>query len=145
MPSFGGRYKGTRFRSLLELSVVLEAENDGYKLGEDLLYETVRIPYGNSGREYVVDFHLVPEKTLIEVKPSSRVGTKTAKSKFKAANEYARRRGMTFVVVTEKDIGDVLTLERASKLADVEWGVRAKRSLRRGRNKASRRAKRSGT
>lgn len=133
MPAFGGKYKGTRFRSLLELSVIVGLEEQGLVLGTDILYETVRVPYGRTGRVYVVDFHLPTEQVLIEVKPVARTQSKTFKAKCKAATEYARQNSMTFIVVTERDIERVLTLEQASKLDGIEWGVRARRKMRRKR------------
>lgn len=134
MPSYGGKYKGTRFRSLLELSVMREAENDGFVLGVDVLYETVKVKYGK-GRTYIVDFHFVSEQLIVEVKPSSRTKSSTFKRKCAAAMNYADEHGLTFVVITEKEIKDVLTLEEASKIDDIEWGVRAKRKMRAGRGK----------
>lgn len=129
MPAFGGRYKGTRFRSLLELSFMLGAERDGLVLGKTLLYEVVRVPYGK-GRTYIIDFYLPEEKLLVEVKPRVRTGSKTAKRKFAAAQDHARKNGLSFVVVTEDEIPEILTLEQAGKLDGIEWGVRAQRRQR---------------
>lgn len=139
MPSYGGKYKGMRFRSLLEFSVMLEAEADGLVLGTDVLYETVRVKYGKD-RTYIIDFHIVPEKTLIEVKPSSRMTSSTFKRKSAAAVEYARKNGLTFLVVTEKDIKNVLSLEEASKVDGIEWGIRAQRKLRKRGSKKKRKS-----
>lgn len=131
MPAYGGKYKGHRFRSLLELSVMLSSEKEGLILGQDLLYETVRIPYGKSGRTYIVDFLMPSEQVLIEVKPKSRTSSKTFKSKCNAAIKYAHDHSLTFIVLTENDIDPIVTFEQAKLIDGIEWGERARRKLRR--------------
>lgn len=131
MPAASGWYKGIRFRSLLELSFVLSAEEAGLVPGVDLLYEVDRVPYGRSGRTYIIDFRVVPENVIVEVKPSSRTATTTFKSKSKAAREFADRNGLRFAVVTERDLDRVLTLKEAAEVPGVVLGERARRRLRR--------------
>jgi len=137
--AFSGTYRGTRFRSLLELSVIRNLEGEGLVLGSTMLYEATRIPYGREGRRtYVVDLTLPQTRTLVEVKPSSRAENRNNKAKRRAAEAWAAENGWTYLVVTEEELrvcGEVLTLEQASKLDGVMMNERAQRALRRNRRR----------
>lgn len=143
--AYGGRYRGMKFRSLLELSLILQFEDEGLTLGTDVLYEAVRIPYGNvrrktgKRRNYVVDFLVPSKKWLIEVKPTHRVETRYFKQKRRAAQDYAVREGLTYVIVTEDALkGHILTLTEAERIyggPDLSWDRRAWRALSRKKRK----------
>lgn len=137
--AFSGTYRGTRFRSLLELSVIRNLEAEGLSLGSTMLYEATRIPYGREGRRtYVVDLTLPQTKTLIEVKPSSRASNKNNTAKRKAAERWCLENGWTYLIVTEEELrqcGEVLTLDEAAKIPEVGLNERAARALRRKRRK----------
>lgn len=137
--AFSGTYRGVRFRSLLELSVIRNLEEEGLVLGSTMLYEATRIPYGRDGRRtYVVDLTLPQTRTLVEVKPSSRVGNRNNTAKRRAAEAWCRVNGWTYLIVTEEELrrcGEVLTLETASKLDDVILNERGARTLKRIRRR----------
>jgi len=137
--AFSGTYRGTRFRSLLELAVIRNLEADGLILGSTMLYEATRIPYGKEGRRtYVVDLTLPQTRTLVEIKPSSRAGNRNNTAKRRAAEAWAAANGWTYLVVTEEELrrcGELLTLEEASRLDGVIMNERAQRTLRRMRRR----------
>lgn len=138
--AYGGSYKGTRFRSLLELSVIRHLEEEGLVLGESMLYEVTRIPYGKiRKRNYVVDLTLPVSKILIEVKPSSRADNRNNRAKREAAEAWARDNGWTYVIITEEELeqcGQLLRLDEVRHLPEVQLGERAVRALRRKDRKA---------
>jgi hypothetical protein len=133
--AFSGTYRGVRFRSLLELSVIRNLETEGLVLGSTMLYEVTRIPYGREGRRtYVVDLTLPQTRTLIEVKPSRRAANRNNTAKRKAAEAWCAKNGWTYLIITEEELracGEALTLEQASRIVEVGLNERAKRALRR--------------
>jgi len=140
--AYSGVYRGIRFRSLLELSVIRHFENEGYVFGQDFIYESVRIPYGaRKTRNYIVDFSIPESKLLVEVKPSKRAENKNNRAKRAAAEAWCLENGWSYVIITEQELaacGEVLTLEEVAKIPEVNLGERALRALRR---KAKRKAK----
>lgn len=141
--AFSGTYRGVRFRSLLELSVIRQLETDGLVLGATMLYEATRVPYGKTKvRNYIVDLTLPQTRTLVEVKPSSRADNRNNRAKREGAEKWCRDNGWTYVIVTEEELaqcGDLLSLEAAAKIPEVQLNERALRALRR---KATARARR---
>lgn len=141
--AFSGTYRGVRFRSLLELSVIRQLEADGLVLGATMLYEATRVPYGKTRvRTYIVDLTLPQTKTLVEVKPSSRAENRNNRAKRTGAEKWCLDNGWTYVIVTEEELaqcGDLLSLEAAAKIPEVQLNERALRALRR---KATARARR---
>lgn len=133
--AFSGTYKGVRFRSLLELSVIKHFESEGLVIGDTMLYEVTRIPYGKTRiRNYVVDLTFPNDKLLVEVKPLSRADNRNTRTKREAAESWAKTNGWTYVLITEEELrrcGQVLTLDEVSQMKDVELGVRAMRTVRR--------------
>lgn len=99
-------YRGVRLRSLLEYSFVKLMEGErGYVLGDDLMYEPIRIPYVDSSgkrREYVPDF-LTPT-ALYEVKTRSRVYDKATVTKNAAAAAYCAEHGLRYHILSEASI-----------------------------------------
>lgn len=133
--AYSGTYKGIRFRSILELSVIRYFESEGYELGKDLLYEVCRISYGaNRNREYIIDLTFPGERVHVEVKPSSRVDNRRNRMKRLAAQAWCQENGYTYLIVTEQELrqcGELLLLEQAAKVPGVELNERARRALRR--------------
>lgn len=133
--AYGGLYKGTRFRSLLELSVMRHLESEGLILGETMLYEVTKIPYGKTRiRNYIVDLTLPEMKVLIEVKPSSRAENRNNTAKRKAAEKWAAENGWSYVIITEEELqqcGQTIRLEDVASVPEVQLGERAERALRR--------------
>lgn len=133
--AYGGTYKGTRFRSLLELSVMRHLESEGLILGETMFYEITKVPYGKiKKRNYIVDLTLPDEKLLIEVKPSSRTENRNNRTKREAAESWCVANGWTYVIITEEELrscGQVLSLDDVRNVPEVQLGERAARALRR--------------
>ena len=103
--AYGGTYKGVRFRSLLELSVIRHLEDEGLVLGDTMLYEATRVPYGKTRiHNYVVDLTLPMLKLLIEVKPSSRAENRNNRAKRDGAEKWAKDNGWTYVIITEQEL-----------------------------------------
>lgn len=143
--AYSGTYKGTRFRSLLELAVIRHLEDEGLVLGATMLYEETRVPYGKEGRRtYIVDLTLPQMKTLVEIKPSSRAENRNNLAKRKGAEEWCLKNGWTYVIITEEELakcGDTILLETAAQIPDVKLNERALRALRRKTARKARKAK----
>lgn len=96
---WSGWYKEKYFRSLLELSFVvnyLEKNSIDYKTAESTLY---KIPYTNfegTQRNYFADF--ITADSLIEVKPALAISWINNKLKFTAAEEWCKSNGYTFKI-----------------------------------------------
>lgn len=137
--AFSGVYHGVRFRSLLELSVIRNLEDSGLVLGSTMLYEETRVPYGKTRkRTYVIDLTLPQTRTLIEVKPTSRVSGRRNVAKRLGAEEWARENGWTYVIITEREVrecGQLLTLKDAALIDGIQWDQRAKRRIDRTKSK----------
>ncbi len=133
--AYSGTYKGTIFRSLLELSVIRHLETEGLVLGDTMLYESTKVTYGKTKiRTYVVDLTLTQTKTLVEVKPAARAENRNNKSKRLGAETWCAANGWSYVIVTEEELrkcGEYITLDDAAKINDVKLNERALRALRR--------------
>lgn len=133
--AYGGTYKGVRFRSLLELSVIRHLESEGLVLGETMLYESTVVPYGRlRKRNYIVDLTLPQNKLLIEVKPSSRADNRNNRSKREGAEAWCKANGWTYVIITEEELlqcGELLSLDQVRNMPEVQLGDRALRAIRR--------------
>lgn len=133
--AYSGTYKGIRFRSLLELSVIRHLEQEGLVLGTTMLYEATRVPYGKSRvRTYIVDLTLPESRTLVEVKPRARADNRNNRAKRAGAELWCQANGWTYVIVTEEELlrcGELLSLEQAAEIGEVGLNERAQRALRR--------------
>ena len=133
--AYSGTYRGIRFRSLLELSVIRHLEDEGLELGKTMLYEKTHLPYGKRKiRTYIVDLTIPDLKTLVEIKPSSRAENRNNRAKRAGAEVWCQANGWTYVIVTELELakcGVQLTLEQAATINEVQLNDRAKRALRR--------------
>ena len=84
--------------------------------------ESCILPYKKDGviRHYVVDYHLQldsGEEFLIEVKPFSMVDLSDNLLKFQTAEDYAKKNGMFFCILTENELTNVNSVE--TKLMEV--------------------------
>ena len=144
--SYSGTYKGIRFRSILELSVIRHFESEGLELGKSMLYETTTVPYGKTKiRNYIVDLSFPDHKLLVEVKPSSRADNRNNRAKREGAERWCAVHGWTYLIVTEEELaqcGELLTLESAAKIPEVGLGERSLRALRRKESRKRRKEKR---
>lgn len=90
-----GWYKGCFFRSLRELSFMVE--NTGWKSAENI---RVSYTYNGSERTYSPDFIL--NNRMIEVKPQRLHGIAIIQAKANAAKEYCQLIGMTYELIDQK-------------------------------------------
>jgi len=92
---YNGWYKNFFFRSLLELSYIIDCENKNLLLK---CAENISIPYNN--KTYHPDFIL--NKTIIELKPE-RLKSKNLE-KFEAGKNFAIKNNLEYKILTEKDV-----------------------------------------
>ena len=96
---WSGYYKGKYFRSLLELSFIvnfLEKNNLIYKSAEQAKYAIPYINLENKNRNYFADY--ITGRELIEVKPKLAAKWESNKCKFKAAKNWCRKNNMVFKI-----------------------------------------------
>ena len=133
--AYGGTYKGVRFRSLLELSVIRHLESEGLVLGDTMLYEVTTVPYGKiRRRNYIVDLTLPQNRLLIEVKPASRAENRNNRAKREGAEVWCKANGWTYLIITEEELlqcGQLLSLDEVRHMPEVQLGERAMRAIRR--------------
>lgn len=107
-----------------------------------MLYETVRVPYGKTKvRTYIVDLSLPQTKTLVEVKPSSRAENRNNTAKRIGAEKWCAENGWSYVIVTEQELeqcGEIIRLDEAALIPEVQLNERARRALRRKQATAER-------
>lgn len=106
-----GRYNGKIFRSLYELSFIiniLEANNLSFE------YESIKIELPNQ-KTYIPDFVCHQNKTIYEVKYEKALKENSQQIKFEAGEQYAKLKGYTFEIYTEKRI-KILTQTETAKL-----------------------------
>lgn len=105
-----GTYKGVLFRSAYEFAFMKYLENLGFSLDSDVLYEHLRISYQcheNKDHVYVPDFFIPSIMTVIEVKPKKRLTDNRNIKKFEAAQDFCKKHGLQFKIVTEDDLDDI--------------------------------------
>ena len=94
------------FESLIEqdLLYVLDYEPDVLTFGE----QPVQIEYPWQGKmlHYTPDFHVVrlAGQELVECKPQALLGTEENQRKFKVAEEWCKKQGWKFSVVTDQEL-----------------------------------------
>jgi len=95
---WSGWYKKWYFRSLLELSYMINVIEANHKKWRSAETKDLAITYTNwdgRPRTYRADF-LIDNKYLVECKPIKLFNTPTNKLKRKAAEEFCRKRGMVY-------------------------------------------------
>ena len=132
--SFSGFYKGYRFRSLLELSVIRELERSGLELGTTMLYEHTRVSYGKTKvRTYVIDITIPELKLLVEVKPESKINNRTNVAKRRAAEAWCLANGWRYTMITETDLktvgAELIKLQTIKNIEEAELAEKGHRSL----------------
>lgn len=115
---WSGWYKGWYFRSLRELSYminVIEKNNLKWESAEKKKY---RIPYINwegTERNYFADF--IIGNNLIEIKPKKLINTDTVNRKRKAAEKFCKNIGLQYLLLSEEDF-DSLSQHEIKNLID---------------------------
>ena len=98
---WSGWYKGWFFRSLKELSYminVIEKNSSKWRTAETKDLRIPYIDYKGDDRTYTADF-LVDEKELIEVKPDKLKSSITVRAKAKAARKFCKKQGLIYKIV----------------------------------------------
>jgi hypothetical protein len=99
-----GHYKGVFFRSLMELSFIvnyLNANNIKWDSGEQKKHIIPYVSTDNRNRNYFPDF--ITETEIIEIKPSRLLSFGNNINKKEAAIEFAKQMNKQFKIYTEKD------------------------------------------
>lgn len=126
--SIKGYYKGFFFRSLLEYSFMKHLETQGFSLVDEIRYECFRVPYEFEGKSgtYLVDFHVIPENIVYEVKPAYVLKKPPAQqlAKWAAARVFLRELGLEFKLVSEEDFQKRLFKDVYGVDVDVVWDER---------------------
>ena len=121
---WSGWYNGWYFRSLLELSYminVIEKNNSNWESGEQ---EKYRISYVNPmgvSRNYYSDF-IVDNKFMVECKPTRLHNTPLIQSKTKAAIEFCKLNGLTYILICPKklDVSEIKCYYDSNKIKFLE-------------------------
>ena len=134
---WSGWYNGWYFRSLKELSYVvnvLNVNNDSWQSAETL---GIKIPYINwngQTRNYIPDF-LVNSSLLVEVKPSRLKSSVSVRLKEEAAKKFVTNRGWQYVIVDPPSLkdhqitslhenGSLKFIDRYEKLYEARWLIK---------------------
>lgn len=110
---WSGWYKGWFFRSLKELSYminVIEKENLVWETAETKKYAIPYIDYNGQQRTYYADF-VVNNKTIIEVKPKKFIFSKAIQAKVQAAKIFAKTIGLEYDILEPSQIPDEQIVE----------------------------------
>ncbi|MEI6271476.1 MAG: TnsA endonuclease N-terminal domain-containing protein, partial [Chloroflexota bacterium] len=116
----GGWYKNWYFRSLLELSFMInfiEAKCIPWQPAEDIKYRVPYTHYTGRARNYFADF-ILENNTMVEVKPSKLCKTPLVILKRVAAEDFCNKNGMVYKIFSEKDFKKLTILEVQSMLND---------------------------
>lgn len=136
--SVKGHYKGKFFRSLLEYSFMKHLESLGFSLENDVRYECFRIPFVFEGRNrtYHIDFHVVPEQTVYEVKPAyvMKKPPTLQLTKWEAAKVFCAEHGLQFKVVTENDFHKITFKDAYDGDNEIKWDERTFKYFKTTRN-----------
>lgn len=103
---WSGWYKGWYFRSLRELSFVVDLDMNGipWSSADTAKYRIPYIDYNGSKRTYTPDF--VVGSSVVEIKPIKLHNTATNTRKRLAAEEFCANIGMTYIIVDAKMMSD---------------------------------------
>ena len=108
-----GWYKGWYFRSILELSFMInyiEANKIKWKSAECNKYKIPYIDYKNSERNYFPDF-ILNDIIIAEIKPENLKNTPLINLKKEAAVEFCKDRNLTYKIYTENDFNKLTNKE----------------------------------
>lgn len=96
-----GYYKGHFFRSLLELTYLVQLidSHAAFESGESQIHK-IEYELDGKSRNYFPDYYLTQQNLYVEIKPSSLVNSTQNKAKF----ESAKSKGKSLKIVTEKDL-----------------------------------------
>lgn len=127
-----GHYKGVFFRSLMELSFIvnyLNLKNVAWESGEQKKHAIPYVTNEKRNRNYFPDF--ITEKEIIEVKPSRLLNFGNNVNKREAATEFAKQMNKQFNTYTEKDfrILSKIEIHDLEQSGDVIFTTKGKTSL----------------
>jgi len=80
---------------------------------QKVISEGIKIPYidiNGKQKNYYPDFIIIwnNEKYLIEIKPSNQTLNETNQRKFQSAKQFAKEKGLKFLVLTEKELANLI-------------------------------------
>lgn len=113
---WSGWYKGWYFRSIHELSYminVIEKNNHKWENAEQAKYAIPYIDWEGNQRTYFADF-IIDGNRMIECKPSRLHNTPSVKSKQQGAIEFCRKNGLTYHI----ECPTLLTKEEVKSLRE---------------------------
>ena len=103
---WSGWYKGWYFRSLLELSYminIIEKQNLLWDTGERAKYSVPYIDWDGTDRTYFSDF-IIEENRMIELKPSNLRNSKTVLLKEQAASLWCSEHNFVYQIVESSEV-----------------------------------------
>lgn len=111
---WSGWYKGWYFRSLRELSYVIneiEKNNKVWKSADTKDLRIKYVDYKGDERTYSADF-LVDNQYLVEIKPDKLKSSVTNRAKTEAAKKFCQKNNLTYIIkepimLTEAEIDDL--------------------------------------
>lgn len=109
---WSGWYKGHFFRSLLELSFIinfLEKNKYIWESAETIKYRISYIDYNGIKRNYFPDFYI--KNTIIEVKPKNLLNSNMVIQKIEAAKKWCESNGLQYKIYTENDFNKLTNKE----------------------------------
>lgn len=98
---WSGWYKGTYFRSLKELSFiinVLERFNFKWETGENKNYQIKYFDYWENEKTYFADF-IIEDKYLVEIKPKKLWNSDLVKRKKESAIQFCQEKGLKYKLI----------------------------------------------
>lgn len=99
---WSGWYKGWFFRSLLELSFMINYIEKNNLRWESAEIATAAIPYQDNKKTYFADF-ILNKEILAEVKPKRLRGVSQVLLKEAAAQSWVLSKGLRYIIFTEED------------------------------------------
>jgi len=114
---WGGWYKGWYFRSLRELSYMINVIEKNGKNWVDAEKGEFRIPYidyNGSARTYSADF-FIDGKNLVEIKPEKLMNTPSNVLKKKAAVKFCKTKGWEYKMVDVRILDQNIIIDMYSK------------------------------
>lgn len=108
-----GWYKGIFFRSLLELSFIvnfLERYKFKYENAEKLKYTIKYQDYTGAERTYRADF-VIDNRAIVEIKPYRLMGTPLVEAKRKAAAEWCKNNNYTYFLFSSSELERLSSFE----------------------------------
>lgn len=105
---WSGWYNGTFFKSLKELSFMLDLEKNGFKIqsAEKKKFRIEYIDWDGKKRNYYPDFFIEETKSIVECKPTHFFRSKNVLCKKIAAENFCNLNGYKYILIDPEKITD---------------------------------------